>query len=114
MLAAIGDERSYAQQQRGIGRVDSQPMDLRGRYIPPARDHGALNDLRDEVAPDERLLARGDQEVLLCLGQCVGQRRERSYETASGVRGPTRADQLGILPRLVRALDADEIVAADE
>ena len=72
---------------------------LRRRHVPPARNRRAEHHLRNQVAPDERLLARGNQEILFGLGQRVGQAGERADQLPAGAGGPAGSRTLRSLSR---------------
>ena len=68
-----GFKRAFGQQSFAVVHMQPHPMQLRRRDIPPALDGGGKHQLRNQIAPDERLLARGNQEILFGFGQRIGQ-----------------------------------------
>ena len=114
-LPRAGSHRArFRQQCFRVCHMDADPVQLNRRHVPPARNHGGEDHLRNQVAPDQRLLPRRNQEILFGFGQRIGQRRQRPHQPSSGVGGPSGTEHLGLLPGLVRRLDADEVMAANK
>ena len=69
----VARKRGFGQQLAAIAQVQAHPVKLAGSDFPEARDLGTENHLRNQVAPNQRLGVRRNQEVLFGFGQRVGQ-----------------------------------------
>ncbi len=87
-LAVRRFQRRLRHQVLRITHVHADPVHLRARHRPESRRACRQHHLRHQIAPDQRLRLRRNQEILFGFGQRIRQTGQRPDQPPAGVRRP--------------------------